>query len=161
MENLKDKIIPVTRINKEKAPQHSWKAWPCCWKWSNIIQKPQPHIHMPTHTASSMIITWWSRQRSQYCDFLWAGQSGIWNPAGAGFSRPVQTSPKAHPVSCTMCTVSLLRVQSGWDVALTTHPFCHWGCVWVKLYLYLPLCLHAMSQGDLYLYLKAITYLIK
>ena len=45
------------------------------------------------------------------------------NPGGARFSIPVQTSPGAHPVSCTMGTRSFPGVKSGRGVTLTPHPF--------------------------------------
>jgi hypothetical protein len=35
---------------------------------------------------------------------------------------PFQISPGAHPASCTMGTGSLLGVNCGWGVPLTTHP---------------------------------------
>ena len=40
---------------------------------------------------------------------------------GARFSTPVQTSPGAHPASCTIGTASFPGVKSGRDVTLTTH----------------------------------------
>jgi len=42
---------------------------------------------------------------------------------GARFPSPVQTSPGAHPASCTMGTVSFPAVKSGRGVTLTPHPF--------------------------------------
>jgi hypothetical protein len=41
---------------------------------------------------------------------------------GARFSAPAQTGPGAHPASCTMGTVSFLRVKSSRGVTLTPHP---------------------------------------
>jgi len=41
---------------------------------------------------------------------------------GARFSAPVQTSPGAHPASCTMGTGSFPGVKSGRSVMLTPHP---------------------------------------
>jgi hypothetical protein len=35
---------------------------------------------------------------------------------------PVQTSPRAHPASCTMGARSFLGVKCDWGVQLTTHP---------------------------------------
>ena len=61
-------------------------------------------------------------QHSQYSDWLWAGRSGDRIPVGARFSTPVQTSPGAHPASCTMGTGSFLGVKSGQGVTLTPHP---------------------------------------
>jgi hypothetical protein len=46
---------------------------------------------------------------NSYSDSLRAGRSGDRIPVGARFSAPVQTSPGAHPASCTMYTVSLSR----------------------------------------------------
>ena len=47
---------------------------------------------------------------------------GIKSWWGARYFTPVQTSPRAHPASCTMDTGSLLGVKSGWSVTLTPHP---------------------------------------
>jgi len=41
---------------------------------------------------------------------------------GAGFSTPVQTSPGAHPASCTMGIGSFLEVKSSQGITLTPHP---------------------------------------
>jgi len=41
---------------------------------------------------------------------------------GARFSAPVQTSPGAHPASCTIGTGSFPGVKSGRGVTLTPHP---------------------------------------
>jgi hypothetical protein len=49
------------------------------------------------------------RQRSWYSDLLRAGRSGNQIPVGMRFSIPIQTSPKAHPASCTMGTGSVSR----------------------------------------------------
>ena len=48
--------------------------------------------------------------------------SGIESRWGARFSAPVQTSPGAHPASCTMGTASFLGVKRGRGVTLTPHP---------------------------------------
>jgi hypothetical protein len=55
-------------------------------------------------------------------DWLRAGRFGDWIPVGAKFSAPVQTSPGAHPASCTMGTRSFPGVKYGQGVLLTTHP---------------------------------------
>ena len=47
---------------------------------------------------------------------------GIESRWGARFSAPVQTSPGAHPASCTMGTGSFPGVKSGRGVTLTPHP---------------------------------------
>jgi len=47
---------------------------------------------------------------------------GIESRWGARFSTPVQTSPGAHPASCTMGTGSIPEVKSGWGMMLTPHP---------------------------------------
>ena len=39
-----------------------------------------------------------------------------------GFSRPIQSGPKAHPASCRMGTGSLSWVERGRGMVLTTHP---------------------------------------
>jgi len=41
---------------------------------------------------------------------------------GARISVPVQSGPRAHPVSCTMGNRSFPRVKSGRGVTLTSHP---------------------------------------
>ena len=43
------------------------------------------------------------------------------NPGGARFSA-IQTSPGAHPASCTMGARSFPGVMCGWVMLLTTHP---------------------------------------
>jgi hypothetical protein len=53
---------------------------------------------------------------------LQAGRSGDRIPVGARFSAPVQTSPGAHPASCTMGTGSFPGVKSGQGVTLTPYP---------------------------------------
>ena len=65
----------------------------------------------------------WAQQRSRYSYWLWAGRSGDQILVEARFSAPVQTSPGAHPASCTMGTRSFLGVKSGRGVTLTPHPF--------------------------------------
>ena len=65
---------------------------------------------------------WWAGKRSRYSDWLRAGGSGDRIPVGARFSAPVQTSPGAHPPSCTMGTGSFPRVKSGRGLTLTPHP---------------------------------------
>jgi hypothetical protein len=47
---------------------------------------------------------------------------GIESQLGARFSAPVQTSPEAHPASCTMGTGSFPGVRCGRGVTLTPHP---------------------------------------
>jgi hypothetical protein len=47
---------------------------------------------------------------------------GIESRWGARFSAPVQTSPEAHPASCTMGTGSFPGVRCGRGVTLTPHP---------------------------------------
>jgi hypothetical protein len=49
--------------------------------------------------------------RSRYSDSLRAGRSGDRIPVGARFSAPVQTGPRAHPVSYTMGTGSFPWVK--------------------------------------------------
>ena len=53
---------------------------------------------------------------------LQAGRSRDRILVGARFSAPVQTSPGAHPVSCTMDTGSFPGVKSGRGMTLTPHP---------------------------------------
>jgi len=55
-------------------------------------------------------------------DWLQAGLSGDRIPVGARFSAPAQTSPGAHPASCTMGTGSFPGVKTGRGVMLTPHP---------------------------------------
>ena len=49
----------------------------------------------------------------------WSNPSG---EGGARFSAPVQTSPGAHPASCTMGNGSFPEVKSSQGVTLTPHP---------------------------------------
>ena len=96
-------------------------------------------------------------------DWLWAGRSGDRIPVGgegARFSTPLQTSPGAHPASCTMGTGSFPGVKSGQGMTLTPHPpSSAVGHERVELYLYSPMGRTACTEpqclykGDLYLYL--------
>jgi hypothetical protein len=47
---------------------------------------------------------------------------GIESPVGSRFSALVQTSPEAHPASCTMGTGSFPGVRYSRGVTLTPHP---------------------------------------
>jgi hypothetical protein len=47
---------------------------------------------------------------------------GDWVPVGTRLSAPVQTSPEAHPASCTMRTESFPGVRCDRGVTLTPHP---------------------------------------
>jgi hypothetical protein len=58
----------------------------------------------------------------RYSDWLWAGRSGDRIPVGPRFSALVQTSPGAHPASCTMGTEVFSVVKSGRGVMLTPYP---------------------------------------
>ena len=64
----------------------------------------------------------WAGYCSQYSCWLRAGWSRDRILVGARFSAPVQTSPGAHPASCTMGTGSFPGVKSCWGVTLTPHP---------------------------------------
>jgi len=64
----------------------------------------------------------WAGLCSRYNEWLRAGQSGDQTPVGARFSASVQTSPGAHPASCTMGIGSFPGVMSVWGVTLTPHP---------------------------------------
>jgi hypothetical protein len=46
---------------------------------------------------------------------------GIESQWGVSFSAPVQTSPGAHPASCTMGTRSFPGVESGQGMTMTPH----------------------------------------
>ena len=56
-------------------------------------------------------LIWWQRWHSQYRDSLQAGWASDWIPMEVRFSVPLQTSPKAHPVPCTMGTGSSLGIK--------------------------------------------------
>jgi hypothetical protein len=53
----------------------------------------------------------WARYLSRYSDWLRAGRSGDRIPVGVRFFAHVQTSPGAHPASCTMGTGSFPGVK--------------------------------------------------
>ena len=63
----------------------------------------------------------WAGQLSRCSDWLRAERSGNESRWGRDFP-PVQTSPGAHPASCTMGTGSFPGVKCGRGVLLTTHP---------------------------------------
>jgi hypothetical protein len=66
---------------------------------------------------------------SQYSDWLQAARSGDRIPGEAWFSAPVQTSPGAHPASCTMGTEFFPGVKSSQGMTLTPQPLlvpCSW-----------------------------------
>ena len=69
---------------------------------------------------------------------------GIESRWEARFSAPVQTSPGAHPASCTMVSGSLSRGLSGRDVELTLTPSIAEVKERVELYIYSPLGLHGL-----------------
>jgi len=84
---------------------------------------------------------------SRYSDSLRAGRSRNLIPVGAKLSAPVQTGPEGHPASYKMVTGSFSGVKrSGRDA---DHPFSVEGKERVELYLYSPLGLRGMSQGEL------------
>ena len=64
----------------------------------------------------------WAGECSRYSNRLWPGWSGDRIPVGTRFSAPVQTSPGAHPASCTKGTGFFLGVKSGRGLTLTLHP---------------------------------------
>jgi hypothetical protein len=77
------------------------------------------------YTASTFVSirhTFFIGNMTTATEWLRAGQSGDRIPMGATFSAPVQTSPGAHPASCTMRTASFARVESVRGVTLTPHP---------------------------------------
>ena len=59
--------------------------------------------------------------RSWYSYWLRTRRSGYRIPVGVSFSAHVQTSPGAHPASCTMGTGSFPGVKRGRGVTLTPH----------------------------------------
>jgi hypothetical protein len=76
---------------------------------------------------------------------LRAGRSEDRIPVGARFSAPIQTSPRAHPASCTIGTGSFPGVESGRGVTLTPHPLLMPRSKnRVQLYLYSPKGLHGL-----------------
>jgi hypothetical protein len=64
----------------------------------------------------------WAGLRSRYSDWLRAGRSGDQILVGSRFSAPDQTSPGAHPASCTIGTGSFPGIESGRGMTLTPHP---------------------------------------
>jgi hypothetical protein len=71
---------------------------------------------------------------------------------GTRFSAPVQTGPEAHPASYTMSIGSFPGVK--WPGRDVDHPPPFRAEVKdrAELYLYSPLGLRVLLQGDLYLY---------
>lgn len=56
------------------------------------------------------------------CDSLRAGRFGVRTPVGARFSSPVRIGLEAHPVSCTIRTVSFWGVKQ--PVRDVDYPLC-------------------------------------
>jgi len=52
----------------------------------------------------------------------WARRSGDRISVGAKFSARVQTDPGVHPVSCTICTLSLSRDKAAGACCLPHNP---------------------------------------
>jgi hypothetical protein len=92
-------------------------------------------------------------QVSLYSDSLRDGRSGNRIPVRPGFFTPVQTGTGAHPASCTMGTRSFLGVKQPGRVVYHPPPPSVEVTERVELYLYSPLGLPGLLQGDLYLYL--------
>ena len=87
-----------------------------------------------------------------YSDSLQSGRYGDRIPVEARFSAPIQTGPEFHPTCYTMGTGSFLGVKRPeWRCPPTT------SSVNVKetieLYLYSPLGLRVLFEGEVYLYL--------
>ena len=82
------------------------------------------YINIP-YVSSTHHITLWSKFLL-FLVFRWTGYGldgpGIESRWGEKFSAPVQTSPGAHPASCTMGIGSFPGVKSGRGVTLTPHP---------------------------------------
>ena len=66
----------------------------------------------------------WDTQLSSMRSFLWHVQNATIPCRSQELLpfAPVQTGPRAHPVSCTMGTGSFLVLKSGRGVTLTPHP---------------------------------------
>jgi len=75
---------------------------------------------------------------------------------GARFSAPIQTSPEAHPASYTMGTGSFLGVKRPGHGADHPPPSSAEVKERVELYLFPPLGLCSLFQGEHYLYLYII-----
>jgi hypothetical protein len=94
--------------------------------------------------------------QSRYSNSLWVGRSAVRTPVGARdffFSKPVQTSPSAHPDSSIIVTGTLYRRESGRSVALTTHPLLAPKLKMGTAILLPPVCASiGMLRGDLYVY---------
>jgi hypothetical protein len=104
----------------------------------------------------------------QYSDWLRAGRSRNRIPVRARFYAPVQTSPGAHPASCTMGTRSSPGVKSSRGVTPTPHPLLvpwSWKGRAIPLLPLMgrtactePQCLY---KGDLYLYIFTSTLAVQ
>jgi hypothetical protein len=101
------------------------------------VWKMHPHVFM---VHFQYLYTLGSGPGSVVCIATGYGPDGLGIKSrwGAIFSAPVQTSPGAHPVSCTIGTGSFPGIKSGWGVTLTPHPLLVHGNEMVELYLYTP-----------------------
>jgi hypothetical protein len=75
-----------------------------------------------THRTRQVLDFEISGLSDRYSYLLWCVRSRDQVLVVARFSASVQTSPGAHPASCTMGTGSLARGTVGVGMALTTHP---------------------------------------
>jgi len=99
---------------------------------SSKIFSSTPYIYIYICAGSSTILS--ARKNYYFICFSGPGSSvgiatgygldgpGIESRWGAKFSAPVQTSPGAHPASCTMDTGSFPGVKRGRNVTLIPYP---------------------------------------
>ena len=147
MENLKDKTIPMTRRNKQKAPHHQVKKLDHVAK--NDPMSYRNHSHIPTCLHILPVLQLLLGDQDSVVSTVTSYRpDGLGYKPWQGWDFPHLHRPAPKPTqSPVQCVLNLFSRCKG-----------RWGSVWVQLRLYLPLWLHAMSQGDLYLYLMVITY---
>jgi hypothetical protein len=66
----------------------------------------------------------WMGKCGQCSDMLLAGWSRVQAPVGVWFSRPIQTSPEAHPVTCTLGVLRKPLIQNPTSTVNTVLAIC-------------------------------------
>lgn len=89
--HYKDRVMPFRKINSVYSEYHITHSNVSWGKEADILYVKVSNTHSSRRLG----------QHSCYTDVLWGGSPWDQIPLEMRFSMPVQTSPKAHPTSCT------------------------------------------------------------